>query len=57
MLAWLAEFRNSADILVLDWSLPEKPGIELLAELRAALPGVTITVSELRTDPWDFAIV
>ncbi|CAN5542271.1 Nif3-like dinuclear metal center hexameric protein [soil metagenome] len=26
-------------------------------QLRAALPGVTITVSELRTDPWDFAIV
>lgn len=26
-------------------------------ELRAALPGVTVTVSELRTDPWDFAIV
>ena len=27
------------------------------AELRAALPGVTVTVSELRTDPWDFAVV
>lgn len=27
------------------------------AELRAALPGVEVTVSELRTDPWDFAIV
>jgi dinuclear metal center YbgI/SA1388 family protein len=26
-------------------------------QLRAALPGVTITVSELRTDPWDFAVV
>ncbi|MDJ0335287.1 Nif3-like dinuclear metal center hexameric protein [Salinibacterium sp. G-O1] len=26
-------------------------------ELRNELPGVTITVSELRTDPWDFAIV
>ncbi len=26
-------------------------------ELRAALPGVTVTVSELRTDTWDFAIV
>ena len=26
-------------------------------ELRRELPGVTITVSELRTDPWDFAIV
>lgn len=25
-------------------------------ELRNALPGVTITVSELRTDPWDFAV-
>ena len=26
-------------------------------QLRAALPGVTVTVSELRTDPWDFAVV
>jgi dinuclear metal center YbgI/SA1388 family protein len=26
-------------------------------ELRAALPGVEITVSDLRTDPWDFAVV
>jgi len=26
-------------------------------ELREALPGVTVTVSELRTDPWDFSIV
>ncbi|TQL47895.1 dinuclear metal center YbgI/SA1388 family protein [Homoserinimonas aerilata] len=27
------------------------------AELRERLPGVDVTVSELRTDPWDFAIV
>lgn len=26
-------------------------------ELRAALPGVTVTVSDVRTDPWDFAVV
>ncbi|WP_403024723.1 Nif3-like dinuclear metal center hexameric protein [Salinibacterium sp. GXW1014] len=26
-------------------------------QLRDALPGVTVTVSELRTDPWDFCIV
>lgn len=26
-------------------------------ELREALPGVAVTVSELRTDPWDFAVV
>ena len=26
-------------------------------ELRAALAGVTVTVSDLRTDPWDFTIV
>lgn len=26
-------------------------------ELREALPGVTVTVSELRTDPWDFVVV
>jgi dinuclear metal center YbgI/SA1388 family protein len=32
--------------------------LEVAAEqLRAALPGVEITVSELRTDPWDFAIL
>ncbi|MCS0498099.1 Nif3-like dinuclear metal center hexameric protein [Protaetiibacter mangrovi] len=27
------------------------------AALREALPDVTVTVSELRTDPWDFALV
>jgi dinuclear metal center YbgI/SA1388 family protein len=26
-------------------------------QLRAVLPGVTVTVSELRTDPWDFLVV
>ncbi len=26
-------------------------------ELRTALPGVNVTVSDLRTDPWDFTIV
>ena len=26
------------------------------SELRAALPEVTVTVSELRTDPWDFVV-
>jgi len=26
-------------------------------QLRSALPGVEVTVSELRTDPWDFAIL
>ena len=26
-------------------------------ELRAALPGVVISVSDVRTDPWDFAVV
>ncbi|MEO5921337.1 MAG: Nif3-like dinuclear metal center hexameric protein [Pseudolysinimonas sp.] len=32
--------------------------LEVAAEqLRTALPGVEITVSELRTDPWDFAIL
>jgi putative NIF3 family GTP cyclohydrolase 1 type 2 len=25
--------------------------------LRAAVPELTVTVSELRTDPWDFALV
>jgi dinuclear metal center YbgI/SA1388 family protein len=27
------------------------------AQLRTALPGVEVTVSDLRTDPWEFAIV
>jgi dinuclear metal center YbgI/SA1388 family protein len=27
------------------------------SELRAALPDVTVTVSEIRTDPWDFVVV
>lgn len=32
--------------------------LEVAAEqLRSVLPDVTVTVSELRTDPWDFAIV
>jgi len=26
-------------------------------QLRVALPGITVTVSELRTDPWDFLVV
>lgn len=26
-------------------------------QLRALLPGITVSVSELRTDPWDFSIV
>ncbi|WP_158864607.1 Nif3-like dinuclear metal center hexameric protein [Leifsonia sp. AG29] len=26
-------------------------------QLRAALPGVSVSVSELRTDPWDFAVL
>ena len=26
-------------------------------ELRESLPGITVTVSETRTDPWDFVIV
>jgi putative NIF3 family GTP cyclohydrolase 1 type 2 len=32
--------------------------LETAAEqLRNALPGLIVTVSELRTDPWDFVIV
>jgi hypothetical protein len=27
------------------------------AELRDALPDVTVTVSDIRTDPWDFVVV
>ncbi|MCU1441879.1 MAG: hypothetical protein JWQ59_29 [Cryobacterium sp.] len=26
-------------------------------QLRAALPGVTVTVSDIRTDPWDFVVM
>lgn len=27
------------------------------AQLREAIPGITVTVSELRTDPWDFVVM
>jgi hypothetical protein len=26
-------------------------------EIRAVLPGVDVSVSDIRTDPWDFVIV
>ena len=26
-------------------------------ELRRALPGIAVSVSDLRTDPWDFVVV
>lgn len=49
--------RGPALIDVSHWA-SEWLWLEVAAEqLRSALPGVAITVSELRTDPWDFAIV
>lgn len=49
--------RGPALIDVSHWA-SEWLWLDVAAEqLRAALPGVTVTVSELRTDPWDFAIV
>jgi dinuclear metal center YbgI/SA1388 family protein len=49
--------RGPALIDVSHWA-SEWLWLEVAAEeLRRALPGVVITVSELRTDPWDFAIV
>ena len=49
--------RGPALIDVSHWA-SEWLWLDVAAEqLRSALPGVTITVSELRTDPWDFAIV
>jgi len=49
--------RGPALIDVSHWA-SEWLWLEVAAEqLRAALPGLTVTVSELRTDPWDFAIV
>jgi dinuclear metal center YbgI/SA1388 family protein len=49
--------RGPALIDVSHWA-SEWLWLDVAAEqLRAVLPGVTVTVSELRTDPWDFAIV
>jgi dinuclear metal center YbgI/SA1388 family protein len=49
--------RGPALIDVSHWA-SEWLWLDVAAEqLRAALPGVAVTVSELRTDPWDFAIV
>jgi dinuclear metal center YbgI/SA1388 family protein len=59
-----SEFRENATIgggpALLDVShwASEWLWLDIAAEqLRAALPGVTVTVSELRTDPWDFLVV
>jgi putative NIF3 family GTP cyclohydrolase 1 type 2 len=59
-----SEFRENAKITggpalidVSHWA-SEWLWLDTAAEqLRAALPGVTVTVSELRADPWDFAVV
>lgn len=59
-----SEFRENARIAggpalidVSHWA-SEWLWLDVAAEqLRAALPGVTVTVSEVRTDPWDFAVV
>jgi putative NIF3 family GTP cyclohydrolase 1 type 2 len=49
--------RGPALIDVSHWA-SEWLWLEVAAQqLRAALPGITVTVSELRTDPWDFAVV
>jgi len=49
--------RGPALIDVSHWA-SEWLWLDVAAEqLRSALPGVVVTVSELRTDPWDFAIV
>jgi dinuclear metal center YbgI/SA1388 family protein len=49
--------RGPALIDVSHWA-SEWLWLDVAAEqLRSTLPGVAITVSELRTDPWDFAIV
>ena len=59
-----SEFRQNATIgggpALLDVShwASEWLWLDIAAEqLRTALPGVTVTVSELRTDPWDFVVV
>ncbi|HEX4056715.1 MAG TPA: Nif3-like dinuclear metal center hexameric protein [Galbitalea sp.] len=49
--------RGTALIDVSHWA-SEWLWLDVAAEqLRAALPGVAVTVSEIRTDPWDFAVV
>jgi dinuclear metal center YbgI/SA1388 family protein len=59
-----SEFRENARIAggtalidVSHWA-SEWLWLDVAAEqLRTALPGVAVTVSEVRTDPWDFAVV
>ena len=59
-----SEFRENARVVdgpalidISHWA-SEWLWLETAAEqLRKALPGVTITVSDLRTDPWDFVVV
>ncbi|MCU1425090.1 MAG: Nif3-like dinuclear metal center hexameric protein [Microbacteriaceae bacterium] len=49
--------RGPALIDVSHWA-SEWLWLETAAEqLRAALPGVVVTVSDLRTDPWDFVVI
>jgi dinuclear metal center YbgI/SA1388 family protein len=49
--------RGAALLDVSHWA-SEWLWLDVAAEqLRAALPGVSVTVSELRTDPWDFTVV
>ena len=53
----LLDIRGPALIDVSHWG-SEWLWLDVAAEqLRAALPGVDVAVSELRTDPWDFVVV
>ena len=53
-----ARLRRGPALLDISHWAAEWLWLDVAAEaLRAALPEVTVTVSELRTDPWDFALV
>jgi len=46
LLAWLKT--NQADLLLLDWELPNQPGKEIIPILRALYPGLVVIVLNSR---------
>ena len=47
LLAWFKA--NQADLLLLDWELPEQPGKKIIPILRAKYPNLTVIVMNSRT--------
>ena len=46
LLAWFKT--NQADLLLLDWELPDQPGKKIIPILRARYPGLTVIVLNTR---------